>query len=110
MIYNIVDSIKGGCGKTSFSLMLASALYNEKKEQPPCLFDMDFQGTSLAYLLFGKKAGKDWKKSIGLDMFLNERVVSPKDKRVHYLIKAEWRGDSNNEDLYSSGSDLKSAF
>lgn len=65
--YNIIHSTKGGCGKTSFSLMLASALYsyyasnsNENNEcddiipAPACVLDMDFQGSSLEYLLLGK--------------------------------------------------------
>lgn len=109
MRYNIVDSIKGGCGKTSFSLMLASALYNENKKQPPCLFDMDFQGTSLAYLLFGKEH-KDWKKSIGIDMFLNERVVSFKDHSRRYIKRVEWKGSDGSGAPHSSGMDPESTF
>ena len=48
-IYNVVQSVKGGCGKTTFSIMLSSFLglnKNREKMGETCLLDVDFQGTS----------------------------------------------------------------
>lgn len=49
-IYNVVQSIKGGCGKTTFSLMLTAYLANANRKKATCLLDMDFLGTSLVDL------------------------------------------------------------
>lgn len=52
-IYNVVQSVKGGCGKTTFSIMLSSFLglnKNREKMGETCLLDVDFQGTSLINL------------------------------------------------------------
>lgn len=60
MIYNIVDSVKGGCGKTTFSIMLSliadglNVADRGMKETRSCLIDMDIQGSALMYQLFGK--------------------------------------------------------
>lgn len=59
-IYNIIDSVKGGCGKTTFGIMLSLLLdkYRTKKknngETMACMVDVDIQGSALLYLLFGK--------------------------------------------------------
>jgi len=63
--FNIIDSVKGGSGKTSLSLMLtlSSQHYVQANEmleagQPPrnysLLIDMDMQGSALEHLLFGE--------------------------------------------------------
>lgn len=64
--YNIIDSVKGGCGKSTLSLMLSLAAqwYLYKKidsliddENPiicSMLLDMDMQGSSWQHLLFGR--------------------------------------------------------
>lgn len=68
--FNIIDSVKGGSGKTSLSLMLtlAAQRYMQKKDHTAgdgdirhsLLMDMDMQGSSLAYLLFENgKADQD---------------------------------------------------
>lgn len=68
--FNIIDSVKGGSGKTSLSLMLTLAAQRYiQKENPTAdagkirhslLMDMDMQGSSLAYLLFeNSKADQD---------------------------------------------------
>lgn len=97
MTYNIIDSVKGGCGKTSFALMLANALYERSESEPVFLFDMDLQGTSLAYLLFGKTEQKDvsdamdyWRKTAEIDMFLNERVAQREAGGKRYIAKVRW--------------------
>lgn len=63
--YNIIDSVKGGCGKSTLSLMLSLAaqrnLYEKidipvDHEKPlicSMLLDMDMQGSSWQHLLFG---------------------------------------------------------
>src|SRR5699024_4575171 len=83
-IYNIIDSVKGGCGKTTFSLMLSLLLddhYKEKRnndELNVCLIDMDIQGSALAYLLFGGNYFQDEKKW-NTFKFLNDRIVAVGD-------------------------------
>ena len=52
-VYNIVQSVKGGCGKTTFSIMLAGFLGKKENRDEcgkTCLVDADFQGTSLIHL------------------------------------------------------------
>ncbi len=62
--YNIIHSVKGGCGKTTFSLMLALNLAycrNDtvtEKCKPVCLLDLDFLGSSFEYLMLGEPQGK----------------------------------------------------
>lgn len=60
--FNIIDSVKGGSGKTSLSLMLTLAAQKYMQEtlkskghdtNYSLLMDMDMQGSSLDYLLFG---------------------------------------------------------
>lgn len=62
--FSVIDSVKGGSGKTSLSLMLTLAAqeYMQRTEDAAgdirhsLLMDMDMQGSSLDYLLFeGKK-------------------------------------------------------
>ncbi len=78
--FNIIDSVKGGSGKTSLSLMLtlAAQRYMEKekekkeegKEPSPkdirysLLMDMDMQGSSLDYLLFEGKTDRESKEAL----------------------------------------------
>ena len=85
-IYNIIDSVKGGCGKTTFSLILSLLLddhYKENRnndESNVCLIDMDIQGSALAYLLFGGNYFQDEKKW-NTFKFLNDRIVAVGDSR-----------------------------
>lgn len=59
--FNFVTSIKGGCGKTTFSVFLARYLEDAckesekstEKEEHCLIFDMDFQGTSMENLFWG---------------------------------------------------------
>ena len=64
--FNIIDSVKGGSGKTTLALMLtlSAQRYMEKKESTKdirysLLMDMDMQGSSLDYLLFEKDEKKE---------------------------------------------------
>ena len=85
-VYNIIDSIKGGCGKTTFSLMLSLLLddrYKENRnndESNVCLIDMDIQGSALLYLLFGGNYFQD-EKEWNAFKFLNDRIVAVGDTR-----------------------------
>lgn len=62
--FNFINSIKGGCGKTTFSLLLSDYLSSiginkgkpekRQKNSEKCLiFDMDLQGTAMQYLFKG---------------------------------------------------------
>lgn len=52
MNFHLVDSVKGGCGKTSLALWKAIQLENDKeKNKKVCYFDFDLLGTSLEKLL-----------------------------------------------------------
>ena len=68
--FNIIDSVKGGSGKSSLSLMLALAAqkYMQDSEDPSAnyslLMDMDMQGSSLDYLLFGNDASAKAKATL----------------------------------------------
>lgn len=85
-VYNIIDSVKGGCGKTTFSLMLSLLLddrYKENRnngESNVCLIDMDIQGSALLYLLFGGNFFQD-EKEWNAFKFLNDRIVAVGDTR-----------------------------
>lgn len=83
-VYNIIDSVKGGSGKTTFSIMLSLLLDNKltelrnNNETSTCLIDMDIQGSALLYLLYGKSYldGESDKKKEDRIKFLNERVIA----------------------------------
>ena len=80
-VYNIVDSVKGGSGKTTFALMLSLLLdkklteSRENGESSVCLVDMDIQGSALLYLLFGKSF-LDGEKDRERIAYLNDRVIA----------------------------------
>lgn len=83
-VYNIVDSVKGGSGKTTFALMLSLLLDNEltksreNNETSVCLIDMDIQGSALMYLLYGKSFldGEKDKDKTERIAYLNDRVIA----------------------------------
>ena len=63
MRYSIIDSVKGGSGKTCFALHLSLALADE---QPSLYMDMDIQGSSIESILFnqnivGKSTDAKWR-------------------------------------------------
>lgn len=89
-VYNIVDSIKGGCGKTTFSVLLSLVMDERAKKaavgagteniKGACLIDMDIQGTALKYLLYGEKEKEDEQT-----IYLNERVSSFEEDEKNYI-------------------------
>lgn len=59
--YNIVNSVKGGCGKTTFSIWLAFYLNNYASDYTKgasCIIDMDLQGSSMVSLFHGSDANE----------------------------------------------------
>lgn len=83
-VYNIVDSVKGGSGKTTFALMLSLLLDKEltksrkNNETSVCLIDMDIQGSALLYLLYGNSfldGEKDKERTERME-YLNDRVIA----------------------------------
>lgn len=54
--FNFINSIKGGCGKTTFSIFLAK--YLRTVGQDCLILDMDFQGTAME-ILFNGEVKKD---------------------------------------------------
>lgn len=103
MRYHIIDSIKGGCGKSTFAIMTAAAINEFRKKEPVCLFDMDLQGTSMAYLLFGTSWKDKQKTPDGLDIYLNERIRRSDAKGEKYIKKVVWEKNSpeSSEEILS---------
>lgn len=50
--YNLINSVKGGCGKTTFSIWLAEYLGRENSELT-LLVDLDLLGTSMQVIFYG---------------------------------------------------------
>lgn len=106
-VYNIIDSVKGGCGKTTFSLMLSLLLDDHYKESlhndesNVCLIDMDIQGSALVYLLFGRnyfQDEKEWKSF----KFLNDRIVAVGDSRgdpEKYIHKFQFKNEEEGQKI-----------
>lgn len=81
--FNFINSIKGGCGKTTFSIFLARYLdtVNRKTSdasEKSLLLDMDLQGTAMQYLVDGGDSDKEDKKDKKTEKqkykYLNEAV------------------------------------
>lgn len=79
-VYHIIDSIKGGCGKTTFAIMLTEYLerkYKEKgesdleKREHACLLDLDFVGTGMIDLFFSVDQKKEYLKD---HIYLTDRI------------------------------------
>lgn len=73
-VYNIVQSVKGGCGKTTFSIMLAGFLGKKENRDEcgkTCLVDADFQGTSLIHLFIHDE---NLDKTAPRKCYLNEKM------------------------------------
>lgn len=89
---NFINSIKGGCGKTTFSVFLSRYLSctdvetGEKAESyEPCLIlDMDFQGTSMQNLFQGNSESRG-------EIYLNHAIRDLKEPSNY--IQPNFMGD-----------------
>ena len=79
--FNVIDSVKGGSGKSSLSLMLALACSNKFSSLDDArngkinayLLDMDFQGSAFSHLIFGQSAlGCNGQA----EQYINEKILS----------------------------------
>lgn len=79
--FNVIDSVKGGSGKSSLSLMLALACSHKFSSSDEArngkisayLIDMDFQGSAFSHLIFGKSAlGSNGQA----EQYINEKILS----------------------------------
>lgn len=91
-----VNSVKGGCGKTSISLSLA--LTAATKNEKVCFCDIDVLGTSSKYIVFGKDEKYkikyiDFKKmEAKADDFINE--INFKDHITDIKLNAIFMNES----------------
>ncbi len=90
-IYNVVNSVKGGCGKTTFSVYLAWKAANAATKKNTLLIDMDFQGTAMEFLFHGASATP--KK------YLNDAIVTRDLIFLDYIheITTEKSDEENNK-------------
>lgn len=118
VVYNIIDSVKGGCGKTSFSLMLALAIQRQYQEENKktqeiinetavhaCLMDMDIQGTSLEYLLLGLD-GRDERKT----HYLNEIISQSGGENKSYVRPIKWGMKNSGNEIAEETLQLDAVF
>lgn len=70
-IFNVVDSIKGGCGKTTFSIMLAHYLGMYDAKYKTCIMDMDFMGSGLLNLFYNNEGCEEHKEKYD---FINQKI------------------------------------
>lgn len=56
--YNFIKSVKGGCGKTAYSVFLANYIEWIAGDKKCLLIDMDWQGTAMQHLFRGNKDKK----------------------------------------------------
>lgn len=102
--YSIIDSVKGGSGKTSLSLMLTLAAQKYMQEKSPSsdaknilhslLLDMDMQGSSLDYLLF--EGGRSTDEAIS-----NRASNTLNDAILHYYRRERPRFISTPEFFFA---------
>lgn len=72
MKIHIVDSVKGGSGKSTFSLKLCCALKSQK-DTNPCIIDLDLLGTSWKHIYEKCLEYSNYKKGKSL-IYLNDLV------------------------------------
>lgn len=85
MAYNFVNSIKGGCGKTTFSILLVNLLQGSENKKT-LLIDMDLQGTAMQKLLLGNDKKEDNIR------YLNEAIRECESLDKYIYTKDLWNG------------------
>lgn len=88
--YNLIDSVKGGCGKTTFSIYLARYL---KKS---LLIDMDLLGTSMQVLVHGNDTDSQ------NTAYTNDVFQRVKDNRKKFVEKLNLKNSECINVIFSS--------
>lgn len=93
-VFHIIDSIKGGCGKTTFAIALTEYLerkYAERKQgdnleewEHACLLDMDFVGTGMIDLFFQEEGKKEYLKKY---KYLTDKIRNFQMEDKYYIGK-----------------------
>ncbi|MFQ9514594.1 MAG: hypothetical protein ACLRZ9_02080 [Eubacterium sp.] len=102
--YNVIDSIKGGCGKTTLAIILTEYLerYSAGVCGHACLLDMDFLGTGLVNLFVG--AGGKEKLGDGC-IYVTEKIRGYHADNKRYIIPMTIGNRDNQKILYVGFSD-----
>ena len=84
---NLVHSVKGGCGKTAFSLFKAmSCAHDSEKDSAEVLyFDADFKGTSIKTLIYG--SDEETFLSVNTDAWNNATPHDHSKKGIYEKLK-----------------------
>lgn len=92
-VFHVIDSIKGGCGKTTFAIMLTEYLERKWKERTKnleperskhaCLLDVDFVGTGMIDLFFSPEKKAEF---LAHNIYLTNKIrgFQAQDKRYIY--------------------------
>lgn len=89
MKFFIVDSVKGGCGKTALAIHKALELASKNAENKVCIIDMDLLGTSIeAFLGISYCSSLNPKVHYLSDMFLTRSSIKT-ENYVRNLIFSE---------------------
>lgn len=98
--YYMVDSVKGGCGKSTFAFMLSQFL-REKTGMGTCLLDFDFLGTGFINLSLGDDPSKirEFEKRYS---YITDAVMGVSSAGRSYLYPCEYRNDCSFYVSYSN--------
>lgn len=84
--YNFIKSVKGGCGKTAYSVFLANYIAQTGRDKKCLFIDMDWQGTAMQYLFRGNKDKAEKK-------YVNQAIEACKNIE-DFIVKNEVGGTS----------------
>lgn len=110
--YNFINSVKGGCGKTTFSILLANWLSGQK----PLLLDMDLQGTAMQVLFCGNNDDSEFKyinqavREGGMNEMEYVHEVPLKNGKSIYVVFADPSVGSKKQYRVSAMSNYTSAI
>ena len=102
--YNLINSVKGGCGKTTFSIWLAYYLSKRNsgnESGKSAIIDMDLLGTSMLALFFGSNTWEAAKKELGDKKLINE-VFRNSESTESYLKEVNFKGFINLNVIFAS--------
>ncbi len=100
-IYHLVNSIKGGCGKTTLSLWLAAYLESVEK-QKSCIIDMDLQGSCMVSLIDAVTNAEDILKLEKNYHYLNELVRGYRIKDTNFIEDIQLEGGITFSVIFAS--------